>query len=1213
VNGQSINSTYSNGVLTAQMSLQEGANSVEITANGCETISVTYTITYEVPCSPPVVSINAGTTTVEAPAYSLSATVTNITNASDISVTLNGQAVPSSLSGNQITASLTLTEGVNTIVVTANGCQVDSKTLVVTYNLPCNGPVITLGNNATAVNSTAYNLSASVTNITNSNDITVKLNGQTVPHNFSVNQITASLTLIEGVNSIVITANGCQADSKSLSVTYTPPCDAPVITINGGGATVEAAVYTLSATVTNITDPAAISVKLNGAVVPSSLNGNQITASMTLNEGANTIIITATGCAVDTKSAVVTYNVPCDAPVVTINGGGATVEAAAYNLSATVTNITDPAAISVKLNGQVVPSTLNGNQITASLTLIAGANSIQVIANGCQVDTKTTTITYTAGPCGPRFNPGNSAWQFCLVTSQGTYTRDDLQNSGFTYAGTATSVYFKPIAGGGDVTVAGQPYSVQNGQYYLFEGNLTVDVSSSHPGSMGHWEICLTADNEPQFGNGNNRPTSPCETTNGGGNNGGGNNGGGNNGGGNNDDINVEGDGTVHVDENFCANIKCLGESVIYNNSQEAYVTVEYSIDGGSSWYEFNGDNYVNGGEQLTVQAPTGSDIVLRSICVNEQGNWANTEVSNSGSQYVYVLQNGDVAPNFAPTQGQASVETFLAGLVDQDGNVTIGPNDVIYLFELRFVGNYGIDYQDCVMLITLDEGSSCPPPTNPVSTNKGTGNNSGNNSGGGNTTEGVNTDKNTGGGSITTNGGVGTLPTPAFTLVKPAGLSETVSSSSYMLKTKVSTIKDKSGISMSLNGKSFTGFSFAGSTGAITAVLKLRSGANTVKITANNGSKSASKTFTINYKAQQNETAGGTVTTTGGVGSLPAPAFTNIKPAGTSETVSSGTYMLKAKVSTIKTKSGISVYLNGKPFTGFSFSSGTGMITAVLKLKAGANTVKITANNGTKKASKTYTINYKSQGNETAGGNVTTTGGVGNLGAPVFKNVNPAENSASVTTSTFMLKTKVSNVKSKSSIKVTINGANFAGFSFSSSTGQVTAVLRLRQGSNAVKVTATNAGKTVSKSYTITYKPKQVINNNGGGTIKNTGGGSIKTGGGKTETGGGTTKTGGGTVKTGGGTTKTGGGTIKTGGGTTKTGGGTIKTGGGTTKTGGGTIKTGGGTTKTGGGTIKTGGGTTKTGGGTIKTGGGTTKTGGGTVKTGGGTTETGGGRRGG
>ncbi|MGV6862258.1 MAG: hypothetical protein ACWA41_10830, partial [Putridiphycobacter sp.] len=174
-----------------------------------------------------------------------------------------------------------------------------------------------------------------------------------------------------------------------------------------------------------------------------------------------------------------------------------------------------------------VPST---GSLTANMTLVEGTNTIVITANGCSTETKTVTVNYTApqpaGPCGPRFNPGNSDWEFCLITPTGTYNRDDLANNpSFTYSGSASSLFFKPIAGGGDAVVNGSPYALQNGKYYLFTGNLTVDVSSSHPGSMGHWEVCLTSSSTPTYGIGNNRPVSPCEPVDNGKGNGNGNNG----------------------------------------------------------------------------------------------------------------------------------------------------------------------------------------------------------------------------------------------------------------------------------------------------------------------------------------------------------------------------------------------------------------------------------------------------------------------------------------------------------------------------------------------------------------------------------------------------------------------------------------------------------------------------------------------------------------
>ncbi|MEZ5011749.1 MAG: hypothetical protein R2744_09200 [Bacteroidales bacterium] len=68
-----------------------------------------------------------------------------------------------------------------------------------------------------------------------------------------------------------------------------------------------------------------------------------------------------------------------------------------------------------------------------------------------------------------------------------------------------------PIAGGGDAMVNGKPYTIRPGQYYLFTGNLTVTISTKNPGSMGQWSVCITTSKVPVYGNGKNRPASPCE------------------------------------------------------------------------------------------------------------------------------------------------------------------------------------------------------------------------------------------------------------------------------------------------------------------------------------------------------------------------------------------------------------------------------------------------------------------------------------------------------------------------------------------------------------------------------------------------------------------------------------------------------------------------------------------------------------------------------
>ena len=136
--------------------------------------------------------------------------------------------------------------------------------------------------------------------------------------------------------------------------------------------------------------------------------------------------------------------------------------------------------------------TVAEEEVTEELELIGEDNSIQA----------TESI---------RINPGNSDWQFCLLTPSGTFNRDHLKDPSFSYSGTATSIYIMPTGGGGLATVNGNPYKVNPGQYYLFAGTLTVTVSNKRPGAMGQWSVTIISSTAPLTGKGNKRPKSPCE------------------------------------------------------------------------------------------------------------------------------------------------------------------------------------------------------------------------------------------------------------------------------------------------------------------------------------------------------------------------------------------------------------------------------------------------------------------------------------------------------------------------------------------------------------------------------------------------------------------------------------------------------------------------------------------------------------------------------
>lgn len=229
---------------------------------------------------------------------------------------------------------------------------------------------------------------------------------------------------------------------------------------------------------------------------------------------------------------------PCPAPSVKFSIGEIKSKNATHKLTGTIKNIKQISGITMTVNGSQNTDfqyNATSGQISTRFNFNPGSYTITVFAkNDCGEDSGSARVVVKTvvedeededegGDEGEdeeeqqqqassiRINPGNSAWQFCLVTPGGTYNRDNLRNENFSYSGPASSLYILPIGGGGTAIVNGRSYNVRSGRYYLFTGSLQVSVSTNHPGSMGHWSVTIKADRAPASGNGNKRPKSPCE------------------------------------------------------------------------------------------------------------------------------------------------------------------------------------------------------------------------------------------------------------------------------------------------------------------------------------------------------------------------------------------------------------------------------------------------------------------------------------------------------------------------------------------------------------------------------------------------------------------------------------------------------------------------------------------------------------------------------
>ncbi|MBG0859729.1 MAG: hypothetical protein IQL11_09515 [Bacteroidales bacterium] len=545
VNGTSFtNFNFSpEGVVKTNIPLKEGTNSVQVTGkneSGSASDFATITYTKPVKAVPPAINIlNPGTSpfNTSEPLQEFKARITGVSSKENISLSFNGIRVSGFTYDDNsfvLSTSVTLREGSNTIMVTArNDAGQEVKTQeIFKETRPCPPPFLKMiepAQNESATDNPSFTIRTEIRNIVARDQLSITLNNRPITnYNFNGNEIVFVASLVSGINTYVISAaNNCSTQKITCTVFYKPgeviiekPCPGPGIIFSITDVNREDATHELKGSVSNVKNRSDITVTLNDnpfdgfTYVPGT---GEISSVFKLNPGSYTIKVTVKNeCGTDNKTASVSVQQPCVPPQVTINLAAVNRADATHELKGSVSNVKNRSDITVTLNDSpfdgfvYVPGT---GEISSVFKLNPGSYTIMVTAkNDCGSDSYSGKVVIEElKPCGIRINPGNSSWEFCMVTPSGTIVRDTLTNKNFRYSGPASSLYFMPIAGGGDAVVKGKPYTLRPGQYYLFTGNLTVTVSTKNPGSMGQWSVCIIADREPLSGNGNNRPKSPCE------------------------------------------------------------------------------------------------------------------------------------------------------------------------------------------------------------------------------------------------------------------------------------------------------------------------------------------------------------------------------------------------------------------------------------------------------------------------------------------------------------------------------------------------------------------------------------------------------------------------------------------------------------------------------------------------------------------------------
>jgi len=420
LNGTPMLFTYQNGILQANLQLAIGNNSIILSAtNNCGTDVQSWNLNYS-PCIPPQISINntgLNGSTVANSALALSAQVVALSN-SEIMLSLNGGSQPFSLNNQNLSASLNLQPGPNTIVLQGkNNCNRTSQTININY-VPCVAPQIQFGQTPTTVTNPNLQLSASISGITSMQNINLMLNNTVQPFSYQNGNVSATLQLNDGVNVVTLAAqNTCGVASENISFTYTAPCVQPTIEITSPGAGlfgVSNPNVIITANTTQITELAGIQV-LNNNIPQAggSLLANQFSIPLTLQAGINNInVIVTNTCGTDNQTREIRYE-PCTIPQVSYNmdPNGHTINQSIFTYNAQILNYTSNMTVTLTMNGELLTGYSNylGN-ILAEISLLPGLNNLTItVTNDCGTLTDTYLVTYDgSGGDGLMTNPNSN-------------------------------------------------------------------------------------------------------------------------------------------------------------------------------------------------------------------------------------------------------------------------------------------------------------------------------------------------------------------------------------------------------------------------------------------------------------------------------------------------------------------------------------------------------------------------------------------------------------------------------------------------------------------------------------------------------------------------------------------------------------------------------------------------------------------------------------
>jgi len=1072
-NGNPNNSFQYNSstkIFTGNVVLQPGNNVFEIRGtNAFGTDSKSCAVVFEQPqivnIPPPIVTItnppNSPHST-NANTFNIQATILNIDGPQNVTFRVNGNVTQNfayNPNTKLFTSNINLGAGTTTVqIVGTNSVGSDTKmaTLVKQTAQVLPPPIVTFTNPATSpttVNTPNITVTATVFNVTSQSDIKLRINGS-FSNNFTYNTGTKVLAvnanLSEGTTVFEVTGtNTVGSDTKTTVIKYEkiqntlPP---PIVTFTSptNGFQTSNAQITVSANVLNVLTQNDIFLKING-VSHTNFNFNPSSKQMVipnanLTPGVNTFEVTGVNTVgSDVKTwTVVRVAQEGPPPVVTIstpstNPHNTTVSAG--TLIAKVINVNSPSNITVKVNG--VNTTAFGYNVTTKVlslnyNLNVGSNNFEIAAfNAFGNDQKSTVIIYT--------EPIQTGPPPVITVTQPIVNPHTIDKS----TGTVVAKIIN-VSGSGDVSCkvngvvhTNFTYNVNTKQFNtnsrLVEGANTFEIKATNQwGSDVKSTVIIY---EPMVVTGlppvvtiTDPNTSPKLVT---------------------------------------TNTYAL-KGIVRNVDNKSQIT--YTLNGGMARtdFTFNTSNkrftstvpLREGTNTIVIKGtnPWGSDTKSTVIVYNKPLELGKPPVvtftSPASTPHVNGTQQVTVKGTILNIQSKTQSTLKINGAT----STSYSYNSATKMFQITYLLPEGVSTFEMSASNKFGQDSKqmqieYRPP----------------------------------------------LPAPNLNVTTPYEGAVLVTNGTYTILGTVNHISSKSQMSVKVNGSLTTNFTYNNTTKAWTIPLNLNVGVNTINIQATNNAGTVSRPVTVTYNPATNGgmTTGGSSgggSGSGGSGAVNPPQISMTVPPSSPFTSPQSSGVVKGKVFNIDNIGDMTVKLNGSIIQ-HGYSMSTKAFSANVSLNNGSNTIVVTATNSAGSVSKTVIINYYAAPANTGGGS--TGGGSGTTGGkitpktgtvvvpkPTIKATNPASGSATTAATSYKVTAVVKGVKTKSYITVKNNGSSKT-FSWSSSSGALTANIPLSVGMNTIVITAGSGRNKVTKTIKVTRTAVRV----GGSTPKPRGG----------------------------------------------------------------------------------------------------------------------------